>query len=116
MKICSDDTKRIFDVKPFCDCDDETNATFHETVLERINVMLGTLRDTIDQRRDTDSYLVYALLVLNFASEFSFMTLSFPIVVFGYALLSPGLKSQLFWRLLLCWRGDRLDGVGNWCF
>ena len=87
----------------FCDCDDETNATFHETVLERINVMLGTLRDTIDQRRDTDSYLVYALLVLNFASEFSFMTLSFPIVVFGYALLSPGLKSQLFWRLLLCY-------------
>lgn len=51
-------------------------------------------------RRDTDSYLVYTLLLLTFVYEFTVMTSLFPLILFGYALLTPTIKSMVFWHSL----------------
>ena len=62
--------------------------------------VMGSVLDRRVRQRDTDSFVVYLLLILTFLHEFSLVTAAFPLVLYSFALVSPGAKSLRFWNLI----------------
>jgi hypothetical protein len=72
---------------------------FGQYYLLKFRLMLVfKIREMHARRRDTDSYLVYTLLIFTFIYEFSIAASLFPLFLFGFALISPGIKSKAFWH------------------
>ncbi|UPQ97876.1 Piezo non-specific cation channel protein [Chloropicon primus] len=79
------------------------------TTGKRLHQLLERLKAAAVQRiqniyttrqRDTDSFIVYLLLMFTFVYEFSVVSLVFPLVLFTYALVSPARKPLQFWNLI----------------
>ena len=65
-----------------------------------LRMAVARIEEVHARRRDTDSYLVYSLLMVTFIYEYSLASLAFPLILFTYALVSPQTKSRKFWHLL----------------